>query len=113
MVVYALVSDLMFSSKIGEVVRESGHELKTVRKAEDLPAIISSAPPFILVDLHHNKLDPIAAIEQVKQGAPATKVICFFSHVQVELAERAEASGADEVLPRSAFFRDLAGMLAV
>jgi DNA-binding NarL/FixJ family response regulator len=47
--------------------------------------------------------DAVAAARAV---APEARLVCFGPHVDRELADAARAAGADDVMPRSQFFRD-------
>jgi CheY-like chemotaxis protein len=63
----------------------------------------------IVVDLAHARIDVVEFIRSVK-AAEATRsvpVMAFVAHVDVERRTRAEAAGADLVVPRSAFQRAL------
>jgi hypothetical protein len=44
--------------------------------------------------------------------ASGVRVVAYGSHVDKALLARAEAAGCSEVLPRSQFFKDPAGLLA-
>jgi DNA-binding NarL/FixJ family response regulator len=46
------------------------------------------------------------AVAAVRAVAPNARIVCFGPHVDTELADAAHAAGADEVMPRSRFFRD-------
>jgi hypothetical protein len=63
---------------------------------------------LILVDLHNQKMDPVEVAREVS----GIKLIGFFSHVHTELQRAALAAGYDQVLPRSAFVRDLPKILS-
>ncbi len=70
------------------------------------------APRTVLVDMHSDGLAPDEAIRSVKSACPHARVVAFFSHVQTELKAQAEAAGADDVWPRSAFVQRLPELLA-
>jgi DNA-binding NarL/FixJ family response regulator len=97
--VCALVGDLMDRSRIGraidgvEFVRDAG----ACREAD-----------VVLIDLARSG-DAVAAVRAV---APSARVIGFGPHVDDEGARAAHAAGADEVVPRSRFFRDPSALLA-
>jgi DNA-binding NarL/FixJ family response regulator len=48
--------------------------------------------------------DQVAA---VRASVPSARIVCFGSHVDEASADAASAAGADVVLPRSKFFRDI------
>jgi DNA-binding NarL/FixJ family response regulator len=70
----------------------------------------SQAPALVIVDLNARSA-PIEAIAGLRSAGCAAPVIAFLSHVQVELAARAQAAGCDQVLPRSKFTQQLAAIL--
>ena len=105
-VVIAVVDDMFFASKIRAVAEAVGVEISFPRNKD---ALIEKAPEakLILVDLHNQKIDPVELARELS----GVKLIGFFSHVETELREKALAAGYAEVLPRSAFTRDLAKIL--
>ena len=105
-VVIVVVDDMFFASKIRAVAEAVGVEISFPRTRE---ALIEKAREarLIIVDLHNQKIDSVELARQLS----GVKLIGFFSHVETELRQRALAAGYDEVLPRSAFVRDLAQIL--
>jgi hypothetical protein len=97
---------MFFASKIRAVAEAVGVEISFPRTKEKL---IEKAPhaDLVIVDLHNQKIDPL--------GLPAalgpTRLLGFFSHVEVDLQRRALAAGYQQVIPRSVFSRDLAQIL--
>ena len=55
-----------------------------------------------MVDLNARQ-GPLEAIEKLQAGGNPVPVIGFLSHVQTDLAERAQAAGCKQVMPRSSF----------
>jgi PleD family two-component response regulator len=114
-IVISVVDDMFFASKIRAVAEAVGAEISSPRSLE---AIVSKAretkPRLILVDLHNQRIDPIALARELKsdQDLQSIRLLGFFSHVQTELQRNAMAAGFDQVIPRSAFARDLPEILA-
>jgi CheY-like chemotaxis protein len=106
-VVIAVVDDMFFASKIRAVAEAVGVEISFPRNKEALVEKAREAR-LILVDLHNQKMDPIEVARELR----GTNLIGFFSHVETELQRKALAAGFDQVLPRSAFARDLPKILA-
>ena len=112
--ILAAVDDMFFAARIRATAEAVGVSIKFFRGVD---ALISSAaeqaPQLILVDLHNEKLDPIALARELRSKVtlPAIPLLGFFSHVQVDLKQAAIEAGYDEVLPRSVFSRDLAKIL--
>ena len=112
--VTAVVDDMFFISKIRETGKALGMNVNFPRNLDALRTTIAGEPPkLIVVDLHHQKLDPIELAKELKANKPLDDIplLGFFSHVQTDLQRQALEAGYDEVLPRSIFFRDLAKIL--
>src|ERR1044071_4656169 len=113
-IVISVVDDMFFASKIRAVAEAVGAEISSPRSLE---AIVSKAretkPRLILVDLHNQRVDPIALARELKSDEElrAIRLLGFFSHVQTELQRNAMAAGFDQVIPRSVFARELEQIL--
>jgi hypothetical protein len=46
-------------------------------------------------------------VAAVRAASPSARLVCFGPHVDEDAAAAATAAGADAVLPRSQFFRDI------
>jgi DNA-binding NarL/FixJ family response regulator len=60
-------------------------------------------------------IDLARALDQVavtRAAAPHARIVCFGPHVDDAAADTARAAGADVVLPRSKFFRDVSAAVA-
>lgn len=104
--VIVVVNDMFFASKIRAVAEALGVEISFPRSKEALVEKAREAK-LILVDLHNQQLDPVELARELS----GVKLIGFYSHVETELRQKALAAGYKEVLPRSAFVRDLAKIL--
>ena len=103
---------MFFASKIRAVAEAVGVEVSFARSKDVLMEKARDAR-LILVDLHHQKIEPLPLAKELKadeqlRGIP---VVGFFSHVETELQRNAMAAGFDQVMPRSVFARDLAKIL--
>ncbi len=113
--IIAVVDDLFFASKIRGTAEELG---LTATFARNLDALIEAArrdqPALIICDLHSQKVDPIELARQLKADDQLCSIplLGFFSHVQTKLQREAEAAGFDQVLPRSAFTKNLGRILS-
>jgi len=114
-IVISVVDDMFFASKIRAVAEAAGVEISFPRSQE---AVVSKAretkPGLILVDLHNQRIDPVALARELKadEELRGIRLLGFFSHVQTELQRNAVAAGFDQVIPRSVFARDLPNLLA-
>ncbi len=108
----ALVSDLIFTTKITSTAEALGVPVEVVRTLEELAgSLAGDGAAVVIVDLEIDGVDPIDAIGRCRDAAPRPRVIAFGSHVRTEQLEAARQAGADEVMPRSAFVRRLAEIL--
>jgi CheY-like chemotaxis protein len=113
-VIIAVVDDMFFASKIRAVAEAVGVEISFPRSREALLEKAREARPrLILVDLHNQKLDAVSLAKDLKadEGLREVPLVGFFSHVQTELRRNALDAGFDQVLPRSAFSKDLPNIL--
>lgn len=106
----ALVTDLMFATKIRSTGEAVGTPVQTVRSIEKL---VESAADvgLVIVDMNAAGVDPAEAIRAVRAQHPERHVVAFLSHVQHELATAAKEAGAHEVMPRSKFASELPEIL--
>jgi len=108
----AVVTDLIFATKIRGTAEALGSSVKLVRDAAGLSAALGEGGVrLVIVDLNAERVDAAAIVRSAKAGAGAPRVVAYFSHVQGELARAAREAGADEVLARSAFVERLAGLV--
>ncbi|MGE0480132.1 MAG: hypothetical protein AB7Q17_06625 [Phycisphaerae bacterium] len=108
--IVALVSDLVFGSKLTATAAHLQLPITVARSVAALRAVLPDATA-VLLDANHPEIDAPALVRELKTGHTAAPVIVFLSHVQVELAAALRAAGADEVLARSKFTRDLPAIL--
>ena len=110
--VLVVVSDLFFRAKIDAVARLLGLPLRVARSAEQLERHLATLrPSLVLVDLEADSIDPVVAIERLKQADVGAPVIGFASHTNPAVLRAARAAGADEVMARSGFQVRLPGLL--
>jgi hypothetical protein len=99
--VVAIAADLLLGSKVEAMLRAAGHEVT-------LSPALAEAPlddaDLIVADLDAG--DPEAL---VGLGMP---VLGYYSHVDVETKQAAEAAGIDLAVPRSRMARELPELVA-
>ncbi len=113
--VIAAVDDMFFISKIRATAEHLGIDVRFSRNVDSLlTSAKESKADLIIVDLHAQKVDPIALATALKSDPElkAIELLGFFSHVQTDLMREAKEAGYDRVMPRSAFSNDLATILA-
>jgi hypothetical protein len=97
--VVAFIPDLLFGSNVAGALQAAGHEVKLVSD----PAEAAGAE-VLVVDL---TVDAEARIEQVSGlSLEGARTLAFYSHVENEVRERAQAAGFDVVVPRSRMARE-------
>ncbi|MET0619039.1 MAG: hypothetical protein ABW056_02105 [Thermoanaerobaculia bacterium] len=107
--IVACVDDLFFRSKIEATARHLNVPVTFVA-CKDLSKA-SEGAAAVLMELSSNG-DAVAAVEQLRKGKSAgVPVIGFLSHVDKELARKAEAAGVTQVMPRSQFSEGLPDLL--
>jgi len=110
--VLALVSDLLFGSKVAATAR--AHRLG-YRGARSLAAMGDPAlsPALVIVDLETDLPDgdAVDAIAAALARTPRPRVVAFAGHLLVDRLEAARRAGADLVLSRGGFAQRLEGLL--
>lgn len=112
--VIAVVEDIFFASKIKATAEHLGIEARFARSADEaITSALSSSPTLLVVDLHCERCDPFALATAFKadERLRHLPLVGFFSHVQTALQQRAQKSGFDRVMPRSAFTKQLPEIL--
>lgn len=99
--VVAISTDLLLGSKVEAMLGAAGHEVA-------LTAAIAEAPldgaELIVADLDAESPEALVGL-----GVP---VLGYYSHVEVETRQAAEAAGIDLVVPRSRMARELVTLAA-
>ncbi len=110
--VVALVSDLIFATKIKSTAEAAGVDVQVVATLEALSERLDGRPDaLVLIDLDGSGLDPVEAIALCRRRDPPPRTIAFGPHVRSDLFAAAHRAGAGEVLARSAFVKRLPAIL--
>ncbi|HJU89221.1 MAG TPA: hypothetical protein VJ672_07515 [Gemmatimonadaceae bacterium] len=110
--VLAVLSDLLFRSKIDDAARRLGLPLRVARSKEQLERHLASTSPLVaFVDLEESAIDPAETIRRLKALEDPPRVIGFAGHTNVTAIRAGRAAGADAVLARSAFTAQLPELL--
>lgn len=112
--VVALVADLIFAARVRGTAEAVGVPVVVVRRAEEvLEQARTLKPRLILIDLGARAADPASVIAQLKADGETAgiQVVAFVSHEDREAIAAARDAGADRVMARSAFVRDLPALL--
>lgn len=107
-------SDLIFGARIRAAVAAVGGRTIMLSGREDATARIRAEhPDLVIVELDARWLSGPAFIAELKARpeTAAIPVLAFGSHVAVEVLAAARQAGAEQVLARSAFVRQLSDLL--
>ncbi len=102
-----IVSDLISRQQVKSVL---DHESVYIKEIGQLESELPSATQIVL-DLTNNKLELSQVLAVIKKHNQTEQTVCFFPHIQSELAIQAEEAGFSNVLPRSKFFSSLPQLL--
>jgi len=94
--VLAVVSDLVFRSKISEVF--SG-EVEFVRTESKLIEALNESVELLIIDLHTKDALKMVSLAREKHGS--LMIVAYGSHVEKELLAAATQHGATQVVVRS------------
>jgi DNA-binding NarL/FixJ family response regulator len=109
--VVAYMDDLFFQMKLAETAKHLGLEVKVASNADSLLQLLDPSPALVIVDLNA-KSSPLEAVQRLRATQPNVRIVGFLSHVQTDLAAKAQSAGFDEVMPRSKFSMQLPEILA-
>lgn len=107
--IVAVLDDLMFTVKINEAAKQAGFDVSFVKTEDALFELVKNKPALIILDLNTNAV-PVLEIAKKLKSSPDTKaisLIAYLSHIQVELKQKAQETGIDMVMARSAFSSNL------
>ncbi len=104
MALAAIVTDLIFSTKIVAEARAQQRQVRVLRSYSVLSEFLHITPPdLLIVDMNCGGINPLAAIALAKNTKPDCKIVAYLSHAQQDLAQQAMEAGAQQVVPRSEF----------
>lgn len=96
-----LADDLIWSTRLADLVKAAGHRPLTVRRVPDLEEALPTVSA-VIVDLTSRAYDGIAAVAIVHYSGH--RVLCVGQHDDKELRARALQAGADRVVPYRLLF---------
>ncbi len=111
--VVAWAADLIFGARIRAAAEAEAVPVRLVRTAPELLEVVrAERPRLVVVDLE-SRGDPVAVIAALKTDpeVSAIPVLAYASHVKEESLLGAREAGAERVLARGAFARELAAIL--
>ena len=109
--VVALPADLIFGARIRAAAESVGTDILLARNPQDLLLKVREREPrLIILDLDRRGLPITDIIKQIK-AASAAPILAYVSHVQEDAIREARSAGADKVIARGAFAKQLAEFL--
>jgi CheY-like chemotaxis protein len=113
--IFVAVDDMFFAAKILGTAQQLGRRVERLKSLAELrEALEEEIPALLIIDLNSTQFQALEMVEFCKAhpALSAMPILGFLSHVQVELKRRAEQSGCDFVMPRSAFAQTLPEILS-
>ena len=104
--VLALVPDLLFGSQVQGMLAAAGHDVRLVPSEAAVRDAIAGVE-VLIVDLTADTrgAELVESLRTEGELGPA-RTLAFYSHVEAEVRERAQAAGFDLVVPRSRMARE-------
>ncbi len=108
----AVVSDLIFSTKIVGTGRALGIDVQSVTTPEALGQVLAGGKiRLVIVDMSLPGDTAVLSLQRAAAHRTAPETLAFYSHVQTDLVESAKAAGATMTMPRSKFSAELPKIL--
>ena len=106
----AVVTDMIFGSRITATARAAQVTVRVAGRLESLAGLLAQGDlTLLIVDMEVP--DAQAAIRLAAETVPRPRIVAYFPHIQTELCQAAREAGADTVLPRSVFVQQLPELL--
>ena len=111
--VAAVISDLLFGSKVQGLLEQAGHEVDLIASEVEAWDEVGGID-VLLVDLANPDIDGVALLETLSTGGElrGVRTVATYSHVDAETRRRALEAGFDLVVPRSRIMREGPELLA-
>ena len=110
--VAALISDLLFGSKVQAMLEDAGHDVELVSSEPEAWDQIAGTD-VLVVDLTTDEIDGLVIVDTLRSGGelPGARTLGFYSHVDQDTRRRADQAGFDLVVPRSRMAREAAALV--
>ncbi|HSL71503.1 MAG TPA: hypothetical protein VK864_14755 [Longimicrobiales bacterium] len=110
------MADLLFTARLRAAASAAAAELVFASTPAEVIALAREHNPrLLIVDLDTRALDPVGLIADCKEE-PSTRdipILAFVSHVREDAIAAARAAGAEQVMARGAFVKNLAHILTL
>jgi PleD family two-component response regulator len=108
--ILAAVDDLFFTVKISDAAKRAGLLVEFIKTDKELlDKAKEDKPALIIFDLNFSAMQPLKIIPKIKGNSELKSIslIGYLSHVQGELKLKAQETGCDMVMARSALSQNL------
>jgi DNA-binding NarL/FixJ family response regulator len=107
-----LTNDLLFSSRVMSLARQVGIDMKVVGARQAfLDQAAASECVLALIDLEHPAAAMKDLVRDLHRRENAPKIVAYGPHVKESLLGAAQEAGADSVLSRGQFDKQIGGIL--
>jgi PleD family two-component response regulator len=113
--VLAVTADLMFAARVRSTAAAVGTEIVLARSADELMRLARErGPRLIIIDLDARTVDVIKLITELKRDAALASIpiLAYVSHVREDMISAARTAGAERVIARGSFVKQLPALLA-
>lgn len=105
-IVWGVVTDILFWSKIKGGLQRTGYPLRRIRTALELMETLKNeTPSVIIVDMGNDAMNAFAVIQTLKEDEEyrSIPILAFCNHDDVAAFTRARTLGADKVVTNGVF----------
>ena len=107
--IVAVISDLMFQSRVVEQAKRLGYAASVAETADELRSALEGDAALVALDLHVNGIDWREAVSAAKErGVP---LLAFGRHTEAALLREARDAGIDRVVARSTLVQELPALI--
>ena len=105
--VAALISDLLFGSKVQAALEQAGDEVDLIASEIDAWDEVGGID-VLVIELTSPDVDGVALLETLRTAGElhGVRTLAVYAHVDAEMRRRAERAGFDLVVPRSRMMRE-------
>jgi hypothetical protein len=96
--VVAFIPDLLFGSNVVGALAAAGHDVELVADPSSAPGA-----DLLIIDLTAEVEPRLEAVREIVGTVPS---LAFYSHVEANVRDRAQAAGIELVVPRSRMARE-------
>jgi hypothetical protein len=109
--VVAFIPDLLFGSRVQADLLADGHTVALIDR--DAVCEELAGANLLVVDLTNEPSSRVELVESLSADGllDGVRTLAFYSHIDVDVRERAERAGFDLVVPRSRMAREGAALI--